>query len=133
LTVCKWHWRWSPLNSSQNISYEYYRSYQNKQLHLNGNWQISSMIRLEQMKKKHLCLMIVEGQWNAVHCLIIQILVQNDKWTMEELLHYWLLIGLRSNQLWHTLCELWCSSKVFWWKTIYSDFPWILMKSNQSR
>jgi len=31
-----------------------------------------------------------------------QILVQNNKWSMEELLHNWLLIGQHSNQLWHT-------------------------------
>ena len=63
-------------------------------------------------------LMIVERQWNAVQCLITQSLVQNNKWTREELFNNWLLIGLRSNQLWHTLCKLRCSSKVLYWKTI---------------
>ena len=81
----QWYWSLSPLNSSQNISYNYYWSYQNKQLYLHGNWQLFTMIGLKQMKTIiFVCLIIVEGQWNAKHCLITQFLVQSDKCTMKN-------------------------------------------------
>ena len=89
--------------------------------------------RIETNENNHLCLF--NDCRGTMECKALSYNPDfSTKWQMhhEKLLYNWLLIELRSNQLWHT-CELRCSSKVFYWKTVYSDFPWIRRQSNQSR
>jgi len=84
--------------------------YLNKQLYLNGNWHIFTMIRLKQKKAIiFVCLIIAAG---AMGCSALSYNTDfSTDWQVdqfsEELWHNWLLIGLRFMQFWHNVnCDV---------------------------
>ena len=112
----QWYWRWSPVTTKQFTKHFIWKlwSYQNKQLYLNGKLTYFHNDKIGTNENNHLCLF--SECRGTMECSALSYNPDlSTEWQMDQgrIVRNWLLIGLQSNQWWHTLFELRCSFKVF--------------------